>query len=439
MGDFSKKQLETIRDIGKHNRELHVDVFGCGKTYCICVGLGLLCKRLRDDYNITGLRIVLMAKTLNACKRNICNQLSRAFGESFKYDKSLKDGSVHDATLFGQELLFVGLNDTNAEQRIRGLTDIWCVVHDETILCTEEQFNLVFGRIRGSYNEHIKNVFNQLGIVEHFYIGSTNPDGPRHWLKKLIDNNYFDKVVTWSTDDARWDGCKAYYENLFKQYPPGSIERSRYLQCQWVAGSGVVFKGFIENKDTYIIKTFNQMDVGYALAGLDIGGNKSGSSLVITGIYKNRADGLIGLVSKKLKHSKGEVSPDKLYNWVIQCIKEFNFKYNIPIMGLYVDCAEQYIENGCREAIRKVGLNIAVGDSVKGKIMDRVKFIQRMFSIGGLHILDTCDTLIDSLSEICYDERKSIDTLLDNGSTDNDTFDAFSYSFSSIINNYNIL
>lgn len=442
MSDYGLKQLDIIKNIGRVKREMHVGVYGCGKTYAIMVATGMLCLRLQRA-GLQGLNIVLLGKTQQSVKKNMCNPLSSCFGSDFSFDGSKKDGVTKDARLFSQYIHIVGLNDRSAETKFRGISDIFAIVQDEAVLSTEEQFNKIIGRLRGSYDPHTLEILNKLGLVEHFYIGSTNPDNPHHFVKKLIDNGYFDKVVNWNIKDASWNGSAEYYENLLKLYPPGSLDRQRYLECKWVAAEGVIFKGFIENKNTYLLSEVpkNKSKVAYAVAGLDIGGNKSGSSLVITGYFSDIRDGLIVLQSRKLTHSKGEVSPDKLYDWVIENIKEFLIKNTgVPLLQLNVDSAEQYIENGVREALRKAGFNISVADSDKSKIMDRVKFIQRMFSINRLFLIeDECATLISSLSELCYDDKKSVDTILDNGSTDNDTFDAFSYSFTKKMHNYNIL
>lgn len=439
MSNYGIKQLEVIRDIGRVNSEIHIGVYGCGKTYAISVALGVLCMKLNSE-GVNGLNIVLLGKSQRTVKKNICNPLSDCFGINFKYDSGRKDGHTKDGKLFNQYIHIVGLNDKTSESKIRGISDIFCIVHDEAVLCSEEQFNRIMGRLRGSYSKEVTDVFKKLGIVEHFYIGSTNPDAPNHWLKQKIDSDYFDKVIEWNINDAQWEGSKTYYENLLKSYPPGSIDRQRYLECKWVAAEGVIFNNFIENKNRFIVDKVDTSKIGFATAGLDFGGNKSGTSLVFTAYYKNIKDGLIVLQSDKLLRNKGEIDPVTLNNWVIEQFNKFKQTYNIPVLELSCDSAEQYLEAGVRNALNSGrGYCVPTGDALKIKIMDRVKFVQRMFGLDMLHIHSNCKTVINSLSELCYDDKSLQDKVLDNGTTDNDTWDAFSYSFEKQISRFDFV
>ena len=430
MAEYSDRQLDVILNIGKTPMECHVGPYGCGKTYSIEIALGLLCYRLMSE-GATGLNIVLLGKTQQAVKKNQCNVLADAFGEDFKFDKSVRDGKTKDAVLFKQYIHIIGFNDRSSESKFRGLSNIFCIVHDEAIFCTEEQFSAILSRLRGTFSPEYYDIFKKLGVSPFFYICSTNPDSPMHWLKKRIDGgNTFNKVVNWSYKDATYDTAKQYYDKLFKLYPVGSLDYNRYLMGQWCAAEGTIFKNFLEHKDEYIVDKVDKNKIGFVHAGLDIGGNKSGSSLVFTAFYKNVADGMIVLQSDKILANKGEIDPETLNNWVIDQFNKFYGTYRIAVAELSVDNAEQYIEAGVRNALNKNSRYcIPVGDALKIKIMERVKFIQRMFSLNMLHIYKDCTTVINSLGTLVYDDKKTVDTVLDNGTTDNDTFDAFCYSF----------
>ena len=109
------------------------------------------------------------------------------------------------------------------------------------------------------------------------------------------------------------------------------------------------------------------------------------------------------------------------------------------LQKIYCDNAEQYLEAGTRTAIRKQGMKIVVCDALKLPIMDRVKFIQRMMALGMFSVLSQCETVISSLDGLVYDEKSLADKVLDNGTTDNDTWDGLSYSVESQINIYNFI
>lgn len=434
---YGVKQLAVINDIGKYKYTIHTGCYGCGKTYSIEVALGLLCLELFKN-KVKGLDIVLLGKTQQTVKKNQCNVLSSCFGTNFKYDSGRTDGKVKDAVLFGQYIHIIGLNDKSSESKFRGISNIFCIVHDEAIFCTKEQFNAVQSRLRAEFKPEVQQVFDKLGLVVPFYIASTNPDSPNHFLKKLIDDDFFNKSVVWTMEDAKWNGSKEYYDNLKTLYKEGTLDYQRYLLSLWVAAEGAIFTYFIANHNKFIIDKLEKR-VGFATAGLDFGGNKSGTSLVITGFYEDIQDGIVVLHSEKLLRSKGEIDPELLNNWIIEQIEIYKRKYNIPLMNINCDNAEQYLEVGVRNAIRKKGWHIVVGDAKKIAIMDRVKFVQRMMALGCLNIMSDCKTIINCLDELVYDDKSLVDKVLDNGTTDNDTWDGFSYSFEKHISRFNYI
>lgn len=435
---YGVKQLAVIKDIGKYKYTIHTGCYGCGKTYSIEVALGLLCLALYKK-GVKGLDIVLLGKTQQTVKKNQCNVLSTCFGDNFRYDSGRTDGKVKDAMMFGQYIHIIGLNDKSSESKFRGISNIFCIVHDEAIFCTKEQFNAVQSRLRAEFKPEVQQVFDELGLVVPFYIASTNPDSPNHFLKKLIDEGFFDKSVVWTMGDAKWHGSKEYYDNLKALYKEGTLDYKRYLLSQWVAAEGAIFTYFIANHDKFIINKLEKR-VGFAIAGIDFGGNKSGTSIVITGFYENKQDGLVVLHSNKLLRNKGEIDPEVMYDWLIEQITVYKSKYkDIPLLNIYCDNAEQYLEAGVRNTIRKKGWHIVVGDAKKIAIMDRVKFVQRIIALGCFDIIADCKTLINSLDELVYDDKSLVDKIKDDGSTDNDTWDGFSYSFETQINNYNFI
>ena len=84
-------------------------------------------------------------------------------------------------------------------------------------------------------------------------------------------------------------------------------------------------------------------------------------------------------------------------------------------------------------------MKIVVCDALKMPLLDRVKFIQRMMALGMFSVLSQCKTVISSLDGLVYDEKSLADKVLDNGTTDNDTWDGLSYSVESQINIYNFI
>ena len=79
---MSKRQLITIRDIGKYKKEIHYGPYGCGKTFSICMGIGLL---LRETPPPLGDGVVLIVgKTMQGAKANVCSVWASLFGKNFE-------------------------------------------------------------------------------------------------------------------------------------------------------------------------------------------------------------------------------------------------------------------------------------------------------------------------------------------------------------------
>ena len=414
MSDYGQKQLDIIRDIGKVDASMHVGCFGCGKTYSIEVALGLLCYRLRMN-GLTGLRIVLLGKTQGAVKSNQCDVLSANFGSDFKYDTSKKDGFTKDATLFGQYLYFVGLNDKSSETKFRGISNIFCIVHDEAVLCTEEQFYYISGRDRGKFSKKQMDVFNKLGIVPCFYIGSTNPDSPVHWLKKRIDSGYFDTVTNWNMSDAKWEGSEKYYNRLKKLYKDNPLFTDRYLNGLWVSADGLVWSSFNYKKNVIDHKEYfeNEEDINYSgfnrvVIGCDWG-SKHNTSFVVLGFSSG-----VYVALRCLSYNM--MAPSDLASELLNLIN--NIEKTHKIDAVYVDGAGKSYNDELDK------LNIQY--SLANKSHELIGAVDSAFSKGELFILDNCDKLINGIYGYKYKENAVDDSI---NRVNDDECDALRYAY----------
>ena len=170
---------------------------------------------------------IMVAKTLTSLRRNCLDLLQELVGQSnFIYSLSAKEG-----VLFGRRMFLEGVNDARAESKIRGMTlqGAYC---DELTLFTEDFFAMLLSR---------------LSLEGAKLIGTTNPDGPMHWLKQtyidrqeeldmsvkqfLIDDNTFLDLV--------------YVENLKKEYT--GVFYDRYILGRWVRAEGIIFDMYDDN------------------------------------------------------------------------------------------------------------------------------------------------------------------------------------------------
>lgn len=411
---YGLKQLEVIRDIGKDKYTLHCGCFGCGKTYSIEVALGFLCLKLKNK-GITGLNIVLLGKTQQAVKANQCNVLSKCFGDDFKYDTSKKDGKTKDATLFGQYLWFIGVNDKSSEARFRGISDVFCIIHDEVVLCTREQFDFINGRLRGEFKKSQMKVFDELGIVPCFYIGSTNPDSPVHWLKKLIDNNFFNKIVNWGMNDARWNGAVEYYNGLKILYKNNELFTDRYLLGLWVSAEGLVWSSFNYKKNVIDHTEYftDEEDINYSgfnrvVIGVDWGSKHKTSFVVLgysSGVY-------IALRCLTFQHT----APSDLAYEMEKLIR--NIEHTHSVDAVYVDGAGK----SYNDELVKRNINPINAD----KAHEKIPTVDSAFATQQLFIMDNCEELINCIYGYKFKENAVDDSI---NRVDDDPCDALRYGY----------
>lgn len=413
IADFNEKQVQFIVSPDKPINILCGSVRS-GKTWVACFKFGI--KVLSSDEDA---KFMMVGSTLKSLESNCFKYFKKLFGSYFDYTLSNKT-----AVLFGHEIRLEGAPNERAVDKITGDTLAGAFVDE--IQTIPENF--------------IMQLYSRCSDGDGFIYGTCNPRHPKHWLytKWIKGKDMKDVVAYWNfvVSDNKFLP-KKYVDSLPKLF--SGVFYDRNVLGKWVAAEGVVFSRFANNHSDYIIDKIDRNKVGYAIAGIDFGGNKSGSTIVITGFCKQLSDGLIVLHSAKLKDEKGEIDPVRLNKWIIDNIKEFKLKFNIPLIEINCDSAEQYLEAGIRNEVRRSGLGIPTVDALKIEIMDRVKFVQRAFALGILKIYKDCDTLIDCLDELVYDDKKIEDKLLDDGSTDNDTWDAFSYSFEKYKDRYNYI
>lgn len=381
--------LFTISTFGYYKKFIHHGVFGCGKSYSCVMGFGLLCKKLKD-YGLTGLTFILCGKTQQTVKKNVCNTLTKIFGDNFKYDSSRKDGIMKDAVLFGQYIVILGFNDTGSEQKWRGLSDVFGVYHDECTLCTEEQFNFMLGRIRGDWS----NLDVPDGVVPGFYVGSCNPDHPNHHIKKKIDENKEYKSMQWTMENACWNGAEEYYKGLKYEYRNNELFYKRFLLGIWLGSEGQVYTMF--NPRVHILEV-EDINIDYKsmkrnIISIDYGSDHPTAILLISLNYNG-----IYIVSKEWK-LRG-VAPSDIADRV-NFILDFLEQEGSYCSGVYIDPSAKAL----KDEFVKAGI---VYKNALNKHEDGIGTIKSFLSLNKLFITSNCENLIAEMYSYHYKESNS--------------------------------
>jgi hypothetical protein len=220
-------------------------------------------------------------------------------------------------------------------------------------------------------------------------------------------------------------------QSLEREYA-GTVYFDRYIRGLWTRAEGLLFPQFAADPAKWNISYDEaiKLPISQIFIGFDVGGTKSHSVMVATGIVGNYQR-QIRLMEKMVKHDKGTVDPDILYNAYKDFVEELQEYYPMfPITKTFVDNEAQVIENGLRTFSRQHRLPGQVVDCNKVAFVDRVLSYNFLLNTGKLAIVQTlCPNIVKSLCTMAYaDEKES--KLLDDYTTDVDTYDADFYSWS---------
>ncbi|MET9329486.1 PBSX family phage terminase large subunit [Tsukamurella sp. NPDC003166] len=208
--------------------------------------------------------IVLIGRTRDTLYRNVIApmQTGSMFGPLAEH--VLYNRGAPTAQVFGRTVHVIGASDARAENVIRGLTV--CVAYvDEVSLVSEEFFNQLMGRC---------------SVDGAQVFATTNPDGPRHWLKL----NWIDRAAERGhrifhfslRDNAAYlpDGLIAAYE---AQYT--GLWKKRMIDGEWSLADGVIYDMF--DPDRHVVGDLPEMRRRLAL-GIDYGVTNATAGLLVS-------------------------------------------------------------------------------------------------------------------------------------------------------------
>jgi PBSX family phage terminase large subunit len=371
--------------VGENKMCMHVGCMGCGKTYGAVEGFGLYCAKLKS-LGIVGLNFVLLGRTQSTVKKNMCNVLSKLYGVDFKYDGSRVNGIVKDATLFGQNLFIIGFNDSSSESKFRGLSDIMGILHDEAVFCTKEQFDLIMSRLRGEIDVELPD-----GYVKNWYIGSTNPDAPTHFILDYINKGII-KLIQWYAKDACWDGFTSYFERQKRLNRGNKAGWERYIQGKWSASDNMVYPMFYYKKHVIEGYEIDYTQMKRTFIAVDYGSNHPTAILLISKSWSGEY-----IVSKELKLKRTAVSD------IVQKISE----YIAFLRDIGVGCDNVYVDPSAvalKDEMTKLGIEYtpALNGHEEG-----IGAIRNLFSLDRLFILETCEELVAEIFGYVFKDNKS--------------------------------
>ncbi len=206
---------------------------------------------------------VIIGRTRDTAYRNLISPLQNVtmFGDwasQVKYNRG-----APTAEILGRTVHVLGSSDVRSEGIIRGMT-IEISYCDEITLMAEEFVNQLMAR----------------HSVDNAWMGATtNPDGPRHFLKKdYIDRRHErgHRVFHFELEDNRRYLPDGYIENLSQQYK--GLWHDRFIRGLWTMADGVIYPMF--DPKIHVVDTLPEMQRVLAI-GIDDGVNHPAAGILL--------------------------------------------------------------------------------------------------------------------------------------------------------------
>lgn len=408
---LTQKQNDFILDVIDENMSRINILEGSvrsGKTFVSLIAWVMMIAEYPKDS-----QFLMVGKTITSLKRNCLVLLENLCSkDSFFFSTSKKE-----AMLFGKKIYLEGVNDSRAENKIRGMT-LQAAYCDELTLFTEEFFSMLLSR---------------LSMPSAKLLGTTNPDSPSHWLlKKYISrkNELNLKIWNFLLDDN--DTIPKEIVKAMKSEYTG-VFYDRFILGKWVSAEGVIYTKFANDKEKYIVSKIPKYDLQNICIGIDYGASKSKTAFVAIGITQ----GFKNLYVLKEKTLTGINSPEKLYESFFDFYSRIEQEYGI-ITACFADWGGlgQIQTKGLQNYFVKKNKLARIKDCIKCRIIERINLICRLIGAARFFVHESCKETIEAICNAVWEENKE-DVRLDNGTVNIDVLDAMEYAFSNYMQSLN--
>lgn len=343
-------------------------------------------------------RIILIGNTRNTVERNVLEPMRDMYGE--KMVGLISSNST--IRLFGRRCHVLGADRISQVAKLQGTGISYCY-GDEVPTWEENVFNMLKSR---------------LSEEDSIFDGTGNPEGPNHWLKKFLDSDADIYSQSYCIDDNPF--LPPEFVNALKKEYWGTVYYDRFILGKWIPAEGIIYRQFADSPHKFM--TNDDSDVGFAVVGVDFGGNKSAHAFYCVGISAD---------FKRVKvldeyYLKKEISPEELENDFCNFVLRNKEKY--PLWEARCDSAESTLIKGLQAAVAKRGIAIDIKKALKKRITDRIRFTCMMMSSGRFLVMQHCTKLAEALCEAVWDSKYNEDVRLDDGVLNVDSLDAMEYA-----------
>lgn len=415
---YTEKQKLDIK-YGNHRWNIKSGATRSGKTY-LDIDFKIV-DRIIERRGKSGIAIIC-GKNYGTIERNVIIPLREVYGNLIgSITNTSKNKSTH-IMIADEPVYLFGAGDISRIDTLRG-SSVKYAYCDEVVSYNPLFFEMLKSRLDKEYS-----------ICDL----TCNPDNPNHWFKEFMDSDVDKWILHFTIDDNPFLP-PVFVEQLKKEYE-GTVYYDRYILGLWVNAEGLIFLQFANNKNKYIIdraENIIKIDIG-----VDFGGNKSKTMFIASAVVRKleNDNGTLKEVYKLVvleehhvreKTQGAGIDAEQVAREHYDFYKKIAEKYNIIPQVSWCDHFDLAIIQ-IRNYHKLKGSNHKIDKVDKSSITlpDYILTINSLLNIEKLLILSQNIRVIESLSTLLYDEKSSKDAVLDDGTCDVDTYDAFRYSIS---------
>jgi PBSX family phage terminase large subunit len=341
--------------------------------------------------------LLMTGKTERTLKRNIIDPLTEMLGKR----RCAYNQGAGELALCGRRVYVAGANDERAQEKIKGLSLVGAYA-DEISVMPESYYRMLLTRL------------SEEGARMY---GTTNPEGPAHWLKK----EFLDKAAVWLDHDSQVIRTKpgpgvldlarfsfrltdnshlprAYVDSLWLEF--SGLWRKRLLEGLWVVAEGAVYDMF--DTERHVVEELPTIK-RYIAASVDYGVTNPFHALLI-GLG---ADRKLYVVSEWRWDSRArrrqltdvEYSA-KLTEWLGSVRHPGSALYGVTPERIVVDpSAASFRVQLFRDRRQPV--------AAENEVLDGIRCVSSLLGTGRLLIHKSCTHLISEMQGYSWDEKKA--------------------------------
>jgi len=413
-GSFSEKALHFLANSTARLCILHGSVRSSKTVNCTVRWL---------DYIVNGPPgdLIMMGKDRGSIWRNVLNDMLDIIGkQNYKWVDRMRG----ELKVFERRIWVIGASTVEAEERLRGATfaGAYC---DEANTYPELVWNQLMAR---------------LSVKGAQVFANCNPDTPHHWFYKgpLTSPEIKNRQIWHFTMEDNPNLDPQYKEDLIAEYRGSPVFYRRFVLGEWIVAEGSIYQVFMDSEDDFFqvswrpdkrrleilnpkTGAFELKRIAHINIGVDWGQSKSAHAFVATAITEDY-DYLVALRSKK--HEAKGTTPNDVLDWFCEFAEGIEDTFG-NIRAVYCDSTEQLLINMLRQ-----NTEYSIRNSHKYPIVDRIRSTVSLMAQRRLQVIkDETESLQEFFRAARYKEKALTDQRLDDGSYDQDTGDAFEYSF----------